>query len=91
MSTTHRFRPAVSQKNRTPTAVPPVLLKGLESFERPRLVQRLRSESGAATAEYAVAMMAAVSFAGLLVVIMRGNEVKGILTDLVRQALSING
>ena len=30
-----------------------------------------KSEAGAATAEYAIATMAAVGFAGLLVVIMR--------------------
>jgi Flp pilus assembly pilin Flp len=46
-------------------------------------------ERGAATAEYAIATMAAVAFAGLLVVIMRSDEVRGILTDLVRRALTV--
>lgn len=50
-----------------------------------------RSEKGAATAEYAIATMAAVGFAGLLVVIMRSEEVKTILFDLVRSALSLGG
>jgi len=50
----------------------------------------LSSESGAATAEYAVATMAAVGFAGLLVVILRGDEVRGILTDLIRRALTVS-
>jgi|GEM_PF-937091 len=54
-----------------------------------RLPRGLRSETGAATAEYAVATMAAVGFAGLLIVILRGDEVRGILTDLVRSALSV--
>ncbi len=49
------------------------------------------SDDGSATAEYAIATMAAVGFAGLLVVIMRSDEVKGILLDLVRQALSFGG
>jgi hypothetical protein len=40
------------------------------------------------TAEYAIAMLAAVGFAGLLVVILRGDEVRGMLTDLIRNALS---
>jgi hypothetical protein len=35
--------------------------------------------------------MAAVGFAGLLVVIMRSEEVRGILTEMVRGALSIGG
>lgn len=61
----------------------------------PRLT-RLRArrlfgdDTGAATAEYAVATMAAVAFAGLLVVIMRSDEVRGILTDLVRRALTVS-
>jgi len=49
----------------------------------------LADDTGAATAEYAIATMAAVAFAGLLVVIMRSDEVRGILTDLVRRALSV--
>ncbi|MDI2099270.1 DUF4244 domain-containing protein [Ruicaihuangia caeni] len=53
-----------------------------------RLVTEQR---GAATAEYAIATMAAVGFAGLLVVIMRSDEVRGILTELVRNALSFSG
>jgi hypothetical protein len=60
---------------------------------RSRALGRLRAllavERGAATAEYAVATMAAVGFAGLLVVILRGEEVRGILTDLVRNALTV--
>lgn len=48
-------------------------------------------EHGAATAEYAIATLAAVGFAGLLVVILRSDEVRGMLVDLVRGALSIPG
>ena len=51
--------------------------------------RRLAGDAGAATAEYAVATMAAVGFAGLLIIILRGDEVRGILTDLVRNALSV--
>lgn len=49
-----------------------------------------KSDEGAATAEYAIATMAAVGFAGLLVVILRSDEVRGILFDLVRSALSFS-
>lgn len=58
------------------------------------LAARLRafaSDAGSATAEYAIATMAAVGFAGLLVVIMRSDEVRGMLTELVRRALSFSG
>lgn len=54
-----------------------------------RALRRLREETGAATAEYVIATMAAVGFAGLLIVILRGDEVRGILTDLVRNALTV--
>ncbi len=47
-----------------------------------------RDETGAATAEYAIATMAAVAFAGLLVVIMRSPEVKDLLFGLVKSALT---
>ncbi len=57
----------------------------------PRTRGWLRDETGAATAEYAIATMAAVGFAGLLVVIMRSDEVRGILTDLVHRALTFAG
>lgn len=54
-----------------------------------RALLRMRDDRGAATAEYIVATMAAVGFAGLLIVILRGDEVRGILTDLVRSALTV--
>jgi len=55
------------------------------------VLARLADERGSATAEYAVATMAAVGFAGLLVVLLRGDEVKAILTDLVTRALTVAG
>ena len=54
-------------------------------------MRKLKNDTGSATAEYAIATMAAVGFAGLLVVIMRSDEVRGILEDLVRNALSFGG
>ncbi|MGO4103526.1 DUF4244 domain-containing protein [Leifsonia sp. YAF41] len=54
-----------------------------------RATGRLSADDGAATAEYAVATMAAVGFAGLLIIILRGDEVRAILTDLVRNALTV--
>jgi len=56
--------------------------------ETMKLKTRLRDETGAATAEYAIATMAAVGFAGLLVVIMRSDEIRTILFDLVKSALT---
>lgn len=50
---------------------------------------RMRDERGAATAEYAITIMAAVGFAGVLVVILRSGEVQAMLTGLVSSALSI--
>ncbi|MBX3094160.1 MAG: DUF4244 domain-containing protein [Cryobacterium sp.] len=55
------------------------------------MLRRLRKDDGAATAEYVIATMAAVGFAGLLVVIMRSDQVRGMLTDLVERALTFAG
>ena len=55
------------------------------------LFHRLRTERGATTAEYVIATMAAVGFAGLLVVIMRSDQVRAMLTDLVERALTFAG
>lgn len=60
------------------------------TLTRRRAAALFTDESGAATAEYAITTMAAVAFAGLLVVIMRSDEVRGILTDLVRRALTVS-
>lgn len=61
----------------------------LPTLTRRSAASLLGDDTGAATAEYAIATMAAVAFAGLLVVIMRSDEVRGILTDLVRRALTV--
>ena len=56
-----------------------------------RWMRRLRADDGAITAEYAIATMAAVGFAGLLVVILRSEEVRAMLLEVVRGALSLPG
>ncbi len=70
----------------TPTAR---VRRRLPRLTRRRAAELFGDDSGAATAEYAIATMAAVAFAGLLVVIMRSDEVRGILEDLVRRALTV--
>lgn len=59
-----------------------------DHLERKKM-KKMKSESGSATAEYAIATMAAVGFAGLLVIIMRSDEVKKLLYDLVMKALTV--
>lgn len=54
-----------------------------------RSVRLLGSEAGMATAEYAIATLAAVGFAGLLVFILRSDEVRGFLLNLIRTALAL--
>lgn len=54
-----------------------------------RFARITSTDRGSVTAEYAIATMAAVGFAGLLVAIMRGGQVQSILFDLVRSALSL--
>lgn len=54
-----------------------------------RVRRRFDDDRGSATAEYAVVILAAVAFAGVLVAVMRSGEVQSILTELVRGALSL--
>ncbi|MFP3714607.1 DUF4244 domain-containing protein [Puerhibacterium sp. TATVAM-FAB25] len=46
-------------------------------------------EAGLATAEYAIATIAAVGFAGLLVAVLKSDTVRGLLENIVSTALSI--
>jgi hypothetical protein len=56
------------------------------------LADRVRGsvgDAGMATAEYAIATLAAVGFAGLLVVILKGGEVRALLSGIIRRALTL--
>lgn len=62
--------------------------------DRARLRQLARpvgDDRGAVTAEYAVVILAAVAFAGLLVAILRSDEVRAMLVQLVQNALGSAG
>jgi hypothetical protein len=59
------------------------------SERKERRVRFSASEAGMATAEYAIATLAAVGFAGLLVFILRSDEVRGFLLNLIRTALAL--
>lgn len=72
---------------------------GDESMLRVRTFARFRrrcgavaaqgNDAGMATAEYAIAMIAAVGFAGLLVTVLTSGTVRNLLTGLVTSALSV--
>lgn len=53
-------------------------------------MQLLRSDRGAITAEYAIATLGGVAFAGLLLLVMRSDAVKDILFGLIARALGVN-
>jgi hypothetical protein len=46
-------------------------------------------EAGLATAEYAIATVAAVGFAGLLIAVLKSDTVRGLLEGIISSALSI--
>lgn len=59
---------------------------------RPWLVSRWcrrRLDQGMATAEYAIATLAAAGFAGLLLVLLRSGEVRALLMGIVQRALTV--
>ncbi|WP_433801210.1 DUF4244 domain-containing protein [Actinomycetospora sp. CA-084318] len=53
-----------------------------------RLTALLRSDDGMSTVEYAVGLVAAAAFAGLLIAIVNGGGVMDALTGLVERALA---
>lgn len=53
-----------------------------------RLTSLIGSDAGLATAEYAIATLAAVGFAALLVAILSSGEIRGLLMSLISSALS---
>ena len=60
----------------------------MKKFFTTRVAQiREKSEEGLATAEYAIAMIAAAGFAGLLIVILKSAPVRDLLTNVVETAL----
>lgn len=69
---------------------PPPAARGVGSRLRGRLAQRVGpADAGMATAEYAIATVAAAGFAGLLLVILRSGEVRELLLGIVRGALQV--
>ncbi|MGX1159602.1 uncharacterized protein DUF4244 [Arthrobacter sp. SLBN-100] len=65
------------------------LYPGITARHRTGIRRLLGSEAGMATAEYAITTLAAVGFAGLLVFILRSEEVRGFLLNLIRTALAL--
>ena len=49
----------------------------------------IHSARGAITAEYAIATLAGVAFAGLMLLVMRSEEVRSLLFGLVARALGV--
>jgi Protein of unknown function (DUF4244) len=46
-------------------------------------------DRGTATAEYAIATLAACGFAGVLLTLLRSDQVRGMLMSIVQRALSL--
>lgn len=56
---------------------------------RVRSVRASANDAGMATAEYAVATLAACGFAGLLVAVLSSGEVRTMLLSIVKRALTL--
>lgn len=85
-STRHRSARRVRAVLRRAGAVAQRGWRGLRA--RVQLLRRA-PEAGMATAEYAIATLAAAGFAGLLLVILKSSEVRGFLLGIIRQALQV--
>jgi Flp pilus assembly pilin Flp len=56
-----------------------------------RLVALAHDEEGMSTVEYAVGLIAAAAFAGILIVIVNSPAVSGAVTGIIQRALSTAG
>ena len=83
-------------------STPPAPVLGPERSTRHRRTRRLlrwwhgvvsrarwSADDGMATAEYAIVTVAAAAFAGLLIAVLRSDEVRGLLVGIIRGALSV--
>ncbi len=52
--------------------------------------RRAGHDAGMATAEYAIATLAACGFAALLLTLMRSGEMKSLLFGIIKRALSVD-
>jgi Protein of unknown function (DUF4244) len=64
------------------TSIHSLMRRALRSASR-------RADAGMATAEYAVATLAACGFAALLLTLLRSGEVRAMLAGIIRRALSV--
>ncbi|PRZ14027.1 DUF4244 domain-containing protein [Nesterenkonia sandarakina] len=76
-----RIVTARTAKGKTPTHTTPKKSEHLAQ-------QVHQEETGLATAEYGIVMLAAVGFAGLLVAVLSSGTARGLLTGIVERALS---
>ncbi len=81
--------PATASKSGTTAGVVPPLAEVIQFPAGRRRVARMQDrEAGMATAEYAIATLAAVAFAALLVAVLSSGDVRELLMSLIRAALS---
>ncbi|MDG2497452.1 MAG: DUF4244 domain-containing protein [Aquiluna sp.] len=52
-------------------------------------MQLIKSEDGAITAEYAIATLAGVAFAGLMLLVLKSEGVRSLLFNLIASAIGI--
>jgi hypothetical protein len=70
-----------------------VFITGIATFadrcRRATAAARQMSEAGASTAEYAMTMVAACGFAGVLLAIIRSSPIKSLLLTIIQKAMSL--
>lgn len=90
-STTAATQPAPAQEGfveEEPLADVVPLRAGVVATRDRSRAALMRSDAGLATAEYAIATLAAVGFAALLVAVLSSGEIRGMLMSLITNALS---
>jgi hypothetical protein len=72
-----------------PTSTAPTSTAPTSTASRLRAVTRAEPDAGMATAEYAVATVAACGFGGILYKVITSPEILGLLTGLIGKAFNL--
>ena len=67
------------------------LLVAVRNHPRTAITRRRRNDLGAATAEYAVSVVAACGFGGILVALLKSDVMQNALKALINYALKLAG
>lgn len=75
----------------TPTTLDPDDASQALAPRRRAVITTLRDDRGATTAEYAITTLAACGFAAILVIVLKSDPIRKLITGIITSALGMGG